>query len=137
MKKIKLGDVCKFVAEKISVSNLTKNNYISTENLLPNKGGINLANSLPPAEFTKKFCSDDILISNIRPYFKKIFYTTFDGGCSNDILVLRTNRNFYPKFLYYVLSEDDFFNFATKTAKGTKMPRGNRVDKLSRTKFFI
>ena len=126
MEKIKLGNACKFVEEKIPVSNLDKTNYISTENLLPNKGGITFANSLPPSEITKKFCSDDVLISNIRPYFKKIFYPTFDGGCSNDVLVLRTNKNFYSKFLYYVLSEDNFFDFATKTAKGTKMPRGNK-----------
>ena len=126
MKKIKLGDVCKFVEERISVSVLDKSNYISTENLLPNKNGITFANSLPPAENTKKFCSGDILISNIRPYFKKIWYAIFDGGCSNDIFVLRANNNIYPKFLYYALSEDNFFDFATKSAKGTKMPRGNK-----------
>ena len=126
MKKIKLGDVCKFVEERISVSVLDKSNYISTENLLPNKNGITFANSLPPAENTKKFCSGDILISNIRPYFKKIWYAIFDGGCSNDIFVLRANKNIYPQFLYYALSEDNFFDFATKSAKGTKMPRGNK-----------
>jgi type I restriction enzyme S subunit len=32
-----------------------------------------------------------------------------------------------PKFLYYVVSSDEFFDFDTRHAKGTKMPRGNKA----------
>ena len=129
-----LGDICSFATDKISVSQLNKSNYISTENLLQNKGGVVPATSLPKILKTSAFNVGDVLISNIRPYFKKIFYANFSGGCSNDVLVFRANNFIDSKFLYYVLSEDKFFNYATATAKGTKMPRG---DKNSIMKFEI
>ena len=121
-----LGDVCNFSKDKVEVSKLGLGNYISTENLLPNKGGITEAASLPKVSTTISFDVGDILISNIRPYFKKIWRATFSGGCSNDVLVIRAKKNVEPKFLYYVLSEDKFFDLVTATAKGTKMPRGDK-----------
>lgn len=48
--KCKLSDICSFRKGKVSVSNLTLQTYISTENMLPNKGGIAKASSLPTAE---------------------------------------------------------------------------------------
>ena len=66
------------------------------------------------------------MISNIRPYFRKIWYADKHGGCSNDVLVLRANGDVNSHFLYYLLSEDSFFDYATITAKGTKMPRGDK-----------
>lgn len=121
-----LGDVCDFSKDKVAVSALNLRNYISTENLLPNKGGVTEAASLPKVVTTTSFDVDDILISNIRPYFKKIWRATFSGGCSNDVLVIRAKKNVEPRFLYYVLSEDKFFDLVTATAKGTKMPRGDK-----------
>ena len=121
-----LGDVCDFSRDKVAVSTLNLRTYISTENLLQNKGGVTEAASLPKVEATASFDVGDILISNIRPYFKKIWRATFNGGCSNDVLVIRAKKNIEPKFLYYVLSEDKFFDLVTATAKGTKMPRGDK-----------
>ena len=68
----------------------------------------------------------DILLSNIRPYFKKIWFADCIGGCSNDVLVFHPNKDIDAKFLYYVLSDNNFFNYATLTSKGTKMPRGTK-----------
>lgn len=124
--KYNLDQVCYYVKEKIKVSELSKSNYISTENMLPNKCGIRVASVLPKAEYVQKYIKDDILISNIRPYFKKIWRADRDGGCSNDVLVLRANECCNSKFLYYTLANDAFFNYATSTAKGTKMPRGDK-----------
>ena len=121
-----LRDVCDFSRDKVAVSTLNLRTYISTENLLQNKGGVTEAASLPKVEATASFDVGDILISNIRPYFKKIWRATFNGGCSNDVLVIRAKKNIEPKFLYYVLSEDKFFDLVTATAKGTKMPRGDK-----------
>lgn len=124
--KYRLGDICEYVKEKTSVSSLNKATYISTENMLSNKGGIVLAASLPAIDQTQAFQEGDILVSNIRPYFKKIWYATFDGGCSNDVLVFRAKEKVSPRFLYYILAEDAFFEYSMATAKGTKMPRGDR-----------
>ena len=122
-----LNDIAYFVNEKINIEELNDLNYISTENMLPNRGGITKSSGLPNANYTQCFSEGDILLSNIRPYFKKIWYATFNGGCSNDVLVLRAKSNMYSKFLYYVLSDDKFFEYDTATSKGTKMPRGDKV----------
>ena len=125
--KIKLGDISEVITNKINVSKLEKSNYISTENMLPNKGGIYEATNLPNILLTPSFQINDILVSNIRPYFKKIWYAKFSGGCSNDVLIFRAKQNTDPKFLYYVLSDDRFFRYAMSTSKGTKMPRGDKI----------
>ena len=122
-----LNDIAYFVNEKINIEELNDLNYISTENMLPNRGGITKSSGLPNANYTQCFSEGDILLSNIRPYFKKIWYATFNGGCSNDVLVLRAKSNVCSKFLYYVLSDDKFFEYDTATSKGTKMPRGDKV----------
>lgn len=121
-----LNDVAKFISSKIEVSEINVSNYISTENMLPNKGGITTASSLPDTKSVREYIPKDILINNIRPYFKKIWYSDMEGGCSNDIYVLRSNENYDSKFLYYVLSSDDFFSYVMANAKGTKMPRGDK-----------
>ena len=126
-KKQKLSDYTDYVQEKILVKKLDNNTYISTENMLPDRGGITKSSGLPNANYTQCFSEGDILLSNIRPYFKKIWYATFNGGCSNDVLVLRAKSNVCSKFLYYVLSDDKFFEYDTATSKGTKMPRGDKV----------
>nr|WP_320038500.1 restriction endonuclease subunit S [uncultured Bacteroides sp.] len=125
MNKI-LKDICVYVKERIDISLLYKDNYVSTENMLPQKGGIVRAANLPSTSNTSKYAEGDILISNIRPYFQKIWHANNAGGCSNDVLVLRAKKGYYPKFLYYLLSEKSFFDYATTTAKGTKMPRGDK-----------
>lgn len=122
----KLIDICSYAKGKTAVAGLTRQTYISTENMLPNKGGITTAASLPSTEHTQAYKKNDVLVSNIRPYFKKIWYAGYDGGCSNDVLVFRATEGVDPTFLYYVLADDAFFNYATATSKGTKMPRGDK-----------
>lgn len=122
----KLIDICSYAREKKAVAGLTAQNYISTENMLPNKGGITTAANLPSVEQTQAYRKNDVLVSNIRPYFKKIWHAECDGGCSNDVLVFRAAEGVDPTFLYYVLADDTFFNYATATSKGTKMPRGDK-----------
>ena len=124
--KYRLEDICSFRKEKVEVSSLTLENYISTENMLPNKAGITKASSLPKCNTTQRFESGDVLVSNIRPYFKKIWKAKFNGGCSNDVLVFTAKEGFDSEFLYYVLSDDSFFNYSMATSKGTKMPRGDK-----------
>lgn len=124
--KYRLEDICSFRKEKVEVSSLTLENYISTENMLPNKAGITKATSLPKCNTTQRFECGDVLVSNIRPYFKKIWKAKFNGGCSNDVLVFSAKKGFDSEFLYYVLSNDSFFDHSMATSKGTKMPRGDK-----------
>lgn len=124
--KYKLSDICEFAKEKIDVANLDVTNYISTENMVPDKGGVSAAAALPSVVQTQGFSVGDTLVSNIRPYFKKIWYAKNDGGCSNDVLVFRAKEGVNSRFLYYVLADDKFFGYAMATSKGTKMPRGDK-----------
>lgn len=122
-----LRNVAHYVTDKISVSDLIMEEYISTDNMLPNRAGIVDCTSLPEAPRVTRYEPGDILVSNIRPYFKKIWYSDRTSGCSNDVLVFRTNTpKTHPKFIYYVLSQDAFFDHMMSGANGTKMPRGNK-----------
>ena len=123
----KLDSLCVYAKGKVSVESLNSKTYISTENMMPNKGGVEAASSLPSVQYTQQYLKGDVLVSNIRPYFKKIWLAEYDGGCSNDVLVFRANRICSPTFLYYVLANDLFFDYATATSKGTKMPRGDKT----------
>lgn len=123
----KLAALCTYMKGKIAVDTLDEYTYISTENMIPNKGGIDRASSLPSTQYTQAFDMGDVLVSNIRPYFKKIWMAEYSGGCSNDVLVFRANKGCDPTFLYYVLANDSFFDYATATSKGTKMPRGDKT----------
>lgn len=124
--KCKLSDICEYRKGKVNTSNLTLKTYISTENMLPDKAGVVEANSLPSTTLVQEYKEHDTLVSNIRPYFKKVWQAKHDGGCSNDVLVFQGNLNVDKDFLYYILANDDFFAYSMATSKGTKMPRGDK-----------
>ena len=124
-KEYKLGEVAIQVRDRIETSNLDSSSYISTENMLPNKAGVTLSSGIPSGNAIK-FKNGDVLISNIRPYFKKIWRADIVGGCSADVICLRASKEIEPLFLYYLLSQDLFFDYVMQGAKGTKMPRGDK-----------
>lgn len=121
-----LSEVSVYRKDRISSDKVNKENYISTENMLPNRGGVESATTVASAKTFSAYKKGDILLSNIRPYFKKIWYADKEGGCSNDVLVVKAEKSVDSKFLYYVLSDNNFFNYSTVTSKGTKMPRGSK-----------
>jgi len=67
------------------------------------------------------------LISNIRPYFKKIWFSNLVGNCSTDVLCIRSNSKSDSFFIYRTLWKDEFFDYVMKGAKGSKMPRGDKT----------
>ena len=124
-KEYKLGEVAIPVRDRIETSCLDISSYISTENMLPNKAGVTLSSGIPEGNAIK-FKEEDILISNIRPYFKKIWKADKIGGCSGDVICLRASEGVDSLYLYYLLSQDKFFNYVMLGSKGTKMPRGDK-----------
>ncbi|MEN0651244.1 restriction endonuclease subunit S [Caldifermentibacillus hisashii] len=127
-KEVVLEEVSYYGDEKIPSAEVTLDNYISTENMLPNKSGVGMASGLPTTKSVRRYKKGDILLSNIRPYFKKIWFATKNGGCSNDVLVIKNKdeKELDKKYLYYTLLQDNFFDYVTATSKGTKMPRGDK-----------
>ena len=122
----KLGDISQYVTEKVDSFELNIENYVGTDNMIADMGGIELTTSIPKSGTSTKFSVGDILISNIRPYFKKIWLSDRTGGCSADVLCIRTNRIIPKEFVYATLARDDFFNYDVAGSKGSKMPRGDK-----------
>jgi type I restriction enzyme S subunit len=121
-----VGDISQFANGKVNVSSLHEDIYISTENMLENRAGVTRATSLPSIANVPSFKVGQILISNIRPYFKKIWMARFNGGRSPDVLAFSPEDSQYAEFLYNLMYQDSFFEFMTRTAKGAKMPRGDK-----------
>lgn len=136
-KEYKLGEICSFVKDKISMRDVGTDVYISTENMLPDKGGITRASSIPMDGMVTRYYPETILISNIRPYFKKIWFADKEGGCSNDVLCFKGNDVLInSKYLYYLLAQDIFFDYVMLGSKGSKMPRGDK-DHIMKWKVSI
>ena len=124
---MKLADIAAYVTDRISSSEISLFEYVTTDSLLQNKRGRNLAQNLPPVPCSlTKYHKGDVLVSNIRPYLKKVWLADTDGGCSNDVLVFRAMEDHSHNFLYAVLLNDSFFEYAMQGAKGSKMPRGDK-----------
>ncbi len=121
-----LSDICQYSKERITVSSLDLDSYYSTENMLPEKGGATQAAGLPTTEQTTRCRAGDVLVSNIRPYFRKIVYCYADCGCSTDVLCFTPKQKELSAYLYCVLYADSFFDFMVAGSKGTKMPRGDK-----------
>lgn len=124
---VKLGTIAPYVSEKIDFSEISIEDYISTDNMLQNRKGVVKYSGDSSVDRITKYAKDDILVSNIRPYLKKIWLANKNGGCSNDVIVFRADREFvFPKFLFEIMSQDIFFDFMMSEKKGIKMPRGNK-----------
>lgn len=125
---VKLADVACIITTKIDANQITKDCYISTENMQPYKGGVSSADSLPSVAKFNSFRAGDTLFSNIRTYFEKVWLASFSGGASADVLIFRTKDEsvLIPEYLYYFLSSPEFIEFTVRTSKGAKMPRGDK-----------
>ena len=124
---MKLNDIAEFVTDKISSSSISLDRYVTTDSLLQNRRGREIAHNLPPVPCAlTHYKQGDVLVANIRPYLKKVWYADSEGGCSSDVLVFRAKNDHCPSFLYTVLMQDAFFDHAMSGAKGSKMPRGDK-----------
>ena len=124
----KLSVVAPYVTTSIKMSSISVADYISTENLLQNRAGVVAYEGVPNIDSITEFKKGDILVSNIRPYLKKIWMADRNGGCSKDVLVFRNSK---PKeilndYLKVIMSTDTFFDYMMVGKKGVKMPRGDK-----------
>jgi len=119
-----LAAVADFVSAKTSVDQITPAQYVSTENLLPDFGGLNQAVKLPSVSSVTSFRPNDVLVSNIRPYLRKVWQADIHGGASNDVLVVRATEPVGADYLAAILRSDLFIDYVMRGAKGVKMPRG-------------
>lgn len=127
-----LSNVAPFVIKSIKYADIISETYITTDNMLQNKLGVVPFVGEANISSITEYKNGDILISNIRPYLKKIWFADKDGGCSKDVLVLRSAdaSKYLPKYIFYILRRDAFFDYVMEGKKGIKMPRGNKDDIL-------
>ena len=128
---VALASLCGLASERVDCREADIATYVSTESLLPAKMGKQTASTLPQAGKVAVYKAGDTLVSNIRPYFKKIWYADRSGTCSGDVLVFRANQPEHAGYLYSCLRQDRFFDYVMKGAKGTKMPRGDKKQMLT------
>lgn len=127
MPMIKLSSIADYVTEKINSSDISLQEYVTTDSILQNKNGREIATNLPPQPCSlTRYQPGDVLIANIRPYLRKIWFADINGGTSSDVLVFRAKEGHSPSFLYAVLLQDSFFDYVMQGAKGSKMPRGDK-----------
>ena len=120
-----LGELTEFVNERIPIERLKLADYVSTENILPDYSGVTKASKLPSTGSATKFRPNDTLLSNIRPYLKKVWFSDKDGGASNDVIVIRAKHELLTQYFPFLLRNDSFIDYVMKGAKGVKMPRGD------------
>mgnify|MGYP002104627737 FL=1 len=123
----KLSSIAYYVTDKISSNDISLSEYVTTDCILQNKKGREIAINLPPQTCSLiHYQCGDVLVANIRPYLKKVWFADNDGGASSDVLVFRAKEGHSPNFLYALLLQDSFFDYVMKGAKGSKMPRGDK-----------
>ena len=123
----KLSSIAYYVTDKISSNDISLSEYVTTDCIIQNKKGREVASNLPPQPCClTRYQRGDVLIANIRPYLKKVWFADIDGGASSDVLVFRAKEGHSPSFLYAVLLQDSFFDYVMQGAKGSKMPRGDK-----------
>lgn len=127
-KRIELQDALVFCTTTVPAENIILGNYVGTENMVKDRGGVATNDKALPYTRVREYLPNDILLSNIRPYLKKIWLATHNGGCSNDVIVLRSvdDECYNPTYCFLLLSRNDFFSYATNNSSGTKMPRGDK-----------
>ena len=124
---IPLSEICKYVTDKSAFSDIGSHVYVSTENILPDKQGVASFGTTDSSERVTYFQAEDVLVSNIRPYFKKMWFATTSGGCNADVLCFRALDKKYAYLLKSIMFQDGFFDYVMSGAKGTKMPRGDKT----------
>ena len=124
--KTRIKTVAAFVTDRIASENVVVANYITTDNMLQQCEGITEYEGEIPAGTVVAYAKNDILLSNIRPYLKKIWFADKDGGCSADVLVLHVTDSYNPYFLLYQMKRQQFFDYVMEDISGVKMPRGKK-----------
>ena len=124
---VTLGDISQEVKRHIKLKDLKPDSiYIGLEHLLIKSITITnreVAESINSNKLL--FEKDDILFCKIRPYLHKVGLATVNGSCSSDTIVIKAKEQQCLPYVLQIVFSNSFINYATVTAKGTKMPRAD------------
>lgn len=128
-----LRTVAPFATDRIDFDRISATDYITTDNMLQDFEGVRPYAGEPQIGNVTEYKCGDILMSNIRPYLKKIWLADHDGGCNPDVMVFRPTSEVLPEFVYYMLRRQAFIDYVMSDVKGMKMPRGNKDNTIRYT----
>lgn len=118
--------IAPIISDRIDFSQIITSEYITTDNMLQNFGGVEPYIGNPIQGYVKRYQIGDILMSNIRPYLRKIWVSDRNGGCSSDVIVFRPSKGVLSSYIGCLLQRQKFVDFVMEDIKGLKMPRGNK-----------
>ncbi|EET77860.1 restriction endonuclease subunit S [Corynebacterium tuberculostearicum] len=123
---VKLGEVAGYSPLRVDSADLNADTFVGVDNLLKDRGGKALSEHGPNTKRSTKYQVGDVLIGNIRPYLRKIWHATNEGGCSGDVLAIHPSK-VDARFLYWTLFGDEFWHYNNNFSRGGKMPRGDKA----------
>lgn len=121
-------EMCEIVSEKFSPQNVAAHNvnYVGLENIEPSTGrlvGFSQSSTKHIKSEKNIFHKGDVLYGKLRPYLNKVWCAEFDGICSTDILVLKSDK---PYALKHALLDSRFVAQTKNVTKGSH-PRIKRA----------
>ena len=138
-KKVKFGDVVFEPKESVKdpvaegISHVVGLEHIDSGDMYLRRS----ANIEESTTFTKSFNKGDVLFGRRRAYLKKAAKAEFSGICSGDITVMRANEDvLLPVLLPFIVSNDEFFDYAVEHSAGGLSPRVKFKD-LERFEFSL
>lgn len=103
--------------------------YIGLENIESNTGRLigNIETNVKDIKSTKYcFKKGDILVAKLRPNLNKVYFAEFDGICSTDFIVLRSNnKDIIAKYYSILFLSEEFNNLLRNGISGGQLPRLN------------
>jgi type I restriction enzyme M protein len=121
----KVLDLCKVSTERLNPQGFLDKLFVNLglENIESNSGKV----ISKPIELGSQILSTknvfgkgNILYGKLRPYLNKVALVDFDGICSTDILVLKTD---VPVLLKYTLLSESFVSQTSELMAGASLPR--------------
>ncbi|MGM9759493.1 MAG: N-6 DNA methylase, partial [Parabacteroides sp.] len=121
-----IKEIAPITIDRIDFSEIVSSEYITTDNMLQDFQGVISYTGNPIQGNVCKYQIGDVLMSNIRPYLRKIWISNRNGGCSSDVIVFRPAKNVIPSYIGCILQRQQFVDYVMSDIKGLKMPRGNK-----------
>lgn len=99
--------------------------YIGLEHIQSWNGVLLESNVDEVDSSVSRFKKGDILFGKLRPYLAKVIEAPYDGVCTTELVVIRTDKEIYPHFAFYQLLSHRLINLVNSLTYGVKMPRAN------------
>lgn len=119
-----LNDCCSVVSKTCDPKSAVGMPYLGLEHLASGLPFIiDIGDSAQVRSAKTVFQRQDVLYGKLRPYLRKAVLAPFDGICSTDIIVMRSNSEILSEFLAFLVHSDQFVNRAKATTSGVNHPR--------------